>query len=42
MLTLTSIQPNSIYFLNQRYAEPSDVEAYMRPPSPFLGLTYVL
>ena len=30
VLALTSIQSNFIYYLNQRYAEPSYVEEYMR------------
>jgi len=30
VLALTPIQSNIIYYLNQRYAEPSDVEEYMR------------
>jgi len=30
VLALTSIQSKLIYSLNQRYAEPSDVEEYMR------------
>jgi len=30
VLALTPIQSNFIYSLNQRYAEPSDVEEYMR------------
>jgi len=30
VLTLIPIQSNFIYYLNQRYAEPSDVEEYMR------------
>jgi len=29
VLALTLIQSNSIYSLNQRYAEPSDVEEYL-------------
>jgi len=30
VLALISMQPNIIYSLNQRYAEPSDVEEYIR------------
>ena len=30
VLLLTAFQSNSIYSLNQRYTEPSDVEEYMR------------
>jgi len=30
VLTLIPIQSNFIYYLNQRYAEPSDLEEYMR------------
>jgi len=30
LLTLIPIQPYFIYYLNQRYAEPSDLEEYIR------------
>jgi len=30
VLTLIPIQPYFIYYLNQRYAEPSDLEEYIR------------
>ena len=30
VLALTALQSNFIYSLNQRYAEPSDLEVYMR------------
>ena len=29
VLALTALQSNFIYYLNQRYAEPSDLEEYM-------------